>query len=773
MREKELRLALVCYGGIILAVYMHGVTKEIWHLTRASRAELDGADPSAGVIQVYRDLLTEMGATCGLKLRVLVDIIAGASAGGINGVFLSRAIATGESLEPLTGMWLDKADVTVLLDPDARPLSRFSKFWAVPIAWLATRGPKNVIDTTVERGARAEVRRKLSQFVRARWFQPPFGGPLFSGLLLDAFAAMRAGPKGHVLIPPDQPIDLIVTVTDYAGYAQIMRLNSPTVVEENEHRLLLGFRHAPGGERELDDVIGLTFAARATASFPGAFPPFSAREIDRTLEGRGENWPQRDDFLTTKLKGGGVDDRVLIDGSVLSNAPFRPAIRALKQRPARREVDRRFVYIDPKPGQRSFALTGGNEKAELPGFFMTILKAMSDIPREQPIRESVEAIESISEGIGQMRRILEAMRTEVDERVEAAVDRTFFLDKPTPSRLAAWRAKTQARAVAEGGYAYSVYGHAKLTLVIDEMARIAAGVSNPSLALNIQDWRNALWAWAQSEEIDHMHAPRGKDENPKMVAFFRAQDTGYRIRRMRLLARRLDEVAGLGSGVPQDDAEAVRRAIYQGLGLYLDREATEFYKGIALPDGALRAPASVIEAFAARKGLDLVDTAVDTLLAETLVLLPKGICRQLVKGYLGFPFYDAASLPLLQGEGDGEFDPIKIDRISPEDASRLRAGGAVATLKGIQFNSFGAFFSRSFRENDYLWGRLHAAERLISIVASTAPAGHAIPPDRLEALRDRALAAILNEEAGQLREVAQLIDELQGVLKPERASDPG
>jgi len=31
MRQKELRLALVCYGGISLAVYMHGVTKELWH----------------------------------------------------------------------------------------------------------------------------------------------------------------------------------------------------------------------------------------------------------------------------------------------------------------------------------------------------------------------------------------------------------------------------------------------------------------------------------------------------------------------------------------------------------------------------------------------------------------------------------------------------------------------------------------------------------------------------------------------------------------------
>ena len=38
MREKELRLALVCYGGISLAVYMHGITKEVWRMVRASRA---------------------------------------------------------------------------------------------------------------------------------------------------------------------------------------------------------------------------------------------------------------------------------------------------------------------------------------------------------------------------------------------------------------------------------------------------------------------------------------------------------------------------------------------------------------------------------------------------------------------------------------------------------------------------------------------------------------------------------------------------------------
>ena len=34
---KELRLAIVCYGGVSLAIYMHGITKELHKLARASR----------------------------------------------------------------------------------------------------------------------------------------------------------------------------------------------------------------------------------------------------------------------------------------------------------------------------------------------------------------------------------------------------------------------------------------------------------------------------------------------------------------------------------------------------------------------------------------------------------------------------------------------------------------------------------------------------------------------------------------------------------------
>src|SRR3546814_8916178 len=86
MVEKELRLAFVCYGGISLAIYMHGITKEIWRLTGASRDFRDNAPPSGGTQAVYRRVLQDIEAQANLKLRVITDIIAGARAGGINGI---------------------------------------------------------------------------------------------------------------------------------------------------------------------------------------------------------------------------------------------------------------------------------------------------------------------------------------------------------------------------------------------------------------------------------------------------------------------------------------------------------------------------------------------------------------------------------------------------------------------------------------------------------------------------------------------------------------
>src|SRR3546814_12950924 len=66
-------------------------------------------------------------------------------------------------------------------------------------------------------------------------------------MLLDAFQAMDIGERGPPLIPPGQPLDLFVTVTDLAGYPEQLSLHSPPRVEEPEHRLVISFSgHSKG-----------------------------------------------------------------------------------------------------------------------------------------------------------------------------------------------------------------------------------------------------------------------------------------------------------------------------------------------------------------------------------------------------------------------------------------------------------------------------------------------------------------------------------------------
>src|SRR3546814_13320156 len=91
---------------------------------------------------------------------------------------------------------------------------------------------------------------------------------------------MESGPRGPALVPAGQPIDLFVSVTDFAGHSMPLALNSPPRVTEQEHRLILHFRQNGHAGKRLDDVPGLAAAARATASFPGAFPPFTLREFE-------------------------------------------------------------------------------------------------------------------------------------------------------------------------------------------------------------------------------------------------------------------------------------------------------------------------------------------------------------------------------------------------------------------------------------------------------------------------------------------------------------
>jgi len=773
MRQKELRIALVCYGGISLAVYMHGITKEVWRMTRASRNFHAGDPQTTGSQAIYRELLERIADAHGIKLRVMPDIVAGASAGGINGVFLAQALATGQSLEPLTKLWFECADIDQLLDPDARPFSWFTKIWAQPLVWLLLSRPGGAVDRTVSKEARSEVRMKLSRLIRARWFAPPFSGVNFSRLLYNATEAMAETPPGPKLIPIGQPLDLFVTVTDFHGHLERLRLNSPGEVVETEHRLTIGFSYVRGKDEALADPAELVFAARATASFPGAFPPFNIAEIDTIVAEKHKHWPSRERFLANtfpqRFDAGDAEEAVLIDGSVLANAPFAQAINALKNRPAHREVDRRFVYIDPKPdfGQsvdRSHQKDAMGKR--LPGFFSTIFGAISDIPREQPIRDNLEGIEQRSSRVRRMRQITDNLRADVEDTVEKLFGRTLFLDHPNAKRLAVWRNKAQYKAAQLAGFTYAAYGQLKLSTIVEDIIyTLRRALHGGDLAYQ-QALRDALMTELRARGLNRLADAKG-GATEEAIAFFRSQDLGFRIRRLRFMARRLGEDIAQTGQAPAEAVVAMHDTIYACLAHYLDRESCDgLGNGFAdVARIAIEQPAEALEQLAQRRNLRGADAIVDEQIAASLSILPKDSRRSLLLAYLGFPFYDIATLPLLQGEGLNEFDPIKVDRISPDDAVSIRTGGARATLKGIEFNSFGAFFSRAYRENDYLWGRLHGAERLIDLLVSTIDPMQPMPAKEIAEFKRRIFLAICTEEAPNLVTDPELVPGIRAEIE--------
>lgn len=763
MQQKELRIALVCYGGVSLAVYMHGVTKELWKTLQASRAHWSGEAVPSGSAAVYLDLLRRLESGGNLKLRVLSDIVAGASAGGINSIFLAQAIHSGQSLEPLTDLWLETADVDVLLDPDAKPWSRAAKFWASPLVTYLLHRPGNAVSESVAPETRTEVREKLSRLVRSRWFEPPFSGIGFARLLHRALTAMAQAPAGKPLLPTGHPLDLFVTATDFKGHLETLRLHSPALVLESEHRLTFGFHAKAGHDGEpLAAIPELVMAGRASASFPGAFPPLQIAEIDRLVDEQGERWPTRDVFLARIMpehaRRGDLDCVSLIDGSVLVNAPFADAMEALRDRPATREVDRRFVYVDPSPDHVGAEM---RRDTGVPGFFPVIFGSLSAIPREQPIRDNLEALEERSREMAALREIVIALRPEIEETVEKLFGGTFFLDRPTPKRLAAWRTKAQFAAFEQAGFAYHGYAQVKFSGIAMMLSRMILEAA-PELDLpSPEPVRARLIAHLAANGLDRARALRDA-HSPAMIEFFRTHDIAFRIRRLRLLARRVTQEWEAEPGVTEQDRDAARTAIYNALALYIEREPLAAM-GEAFP--ALAAvffedPQPAMEHLASARRLLETDAAVDELLAEALAAMPQALRRRVLLAYLGFPFYDTVTLPLLRGEGLTEFDPVLVDRISPEDCHAIRRGVG-ETLKGTEFFNFGAFFSRTYRENDYLWGRLHGAERMMDLIASTLSAEHAMSAQELLGFKRRAFLAILDEEKDRLRADPGLVRRLR------------
>jgi hypothetical protein len=172
----------------------------------------------------------------------------------------------------------------------------------------------------------------------------------------------------------------------------------------------------------------------------------------------------------------------------------------------------------------------------------------------------------------------------------------------------------------------------------------------------------------------------------------------------------------------------------------------------------------LVERLAGQIDLDAETRDIDVLLARMdPTKWPADTRRDVLINYIGFPFWDVLTLSVTSWRDLGEFDEIRVDRISPEDARTIAGVTDAPALRGTAFMHFGAFFSRTFRENDYLLGRLHAIDRLIDIVCDSAGADALAQVDAA-ALKQRAFEIVLRAEEAHLPRVSALIERLRAEL---------
>ena len=215
--DKEVRIALVLYGGVSMATYIYGACHELFRLIRAAQ----GDDESP-----YKEIVEDLSA------NVTIDIISGASAGGLNGAALAKALVNGSAFDVLERFWIDEGQIERLMNSPKR------------------RNLESLLD---ERRYEEQLRRAFDSL------EPP-GEPTS---LVDS-------------------MDLFVMTTDLHGRGTVHPTFDGGLVYAKTHERPYSFRYRSDGINDFEEPSSkgpkLWEVCRASSAFPGAFPPKPMRD---------------------------------------------------------------------------------------------------------------------------------------------------------------------------------------------------------------------------------------------------------------------------------------------------------------------------------------------------------------------------------------------------------------------------------------------------------------------------------------------------------------
>jgi patatin-related protein len=375
--RQDIRLAVVMNGGVSLAVWIGGVAVELHHLAMART----WAEPDP----VYRPLLDL------LQADARVDVIAGTSAGGLNGAFLALGLAQNREITSIRDLWCDKGSLTKLLQ---HPL-----------------------------------RKRPPSLLKGDYFHEEISGALNKVLTSDPpeVAPVAGGGAGD-----ERPVELFLTGTLWDGRETTFSDDMGVRMTEVDHDAKFLFKTGTGETASPDGdlcngavVPQLALAARCSSSFPAAFEPqwvnMTVTEPESAQVGDGP-WPSdagRVNFRTSQY---------VIDGGILLNKPIRPALEAVYRQTAQFQVRRLLTYVVPDPGERpapgSKPARSDGTPGEVPNAPEVLLDVLTRLRSTDSVSRELAEVRRRNEDVQQRRRARDrfaiAMTTTAGALSEAA-----------------------------------------------------------------------------------------------------------------------------------------------------------------------------------------------------------------------------------------------------------------------------------------------------------------------------------------------------------------
>lgn len=786
--KKELRIGLVLYGGVSLAVYMNGVVTEVWNLLRGSKAFADKAAVLDGTAGVYQRFLNEILLDSHIAIHAVVDTIAGSSAGGVNGAALAKAIVLGADATLLSQVWVEDADIANLRDEPAQRMPWYARWPSNAIyrfAKLLGKVPRSSrpLPGITWRWMRDQAWSLLKSKDPAR---TPLKGDFFAQIIARTLTRMVEN-KAASLIPPSGSFDLFLTQTDLYGWPRYLPLSCtfhemPVWEQTHAHRLHMRADATSQGDFAVSNgidrsLLPLTVAARSTASFPFAFAPVTAlaiRDYVWPLTGvEGQQavfnqqlaglWQEQDDpplgrfhrkYLAEQVLSGSADPGCswMADGGILDNRPFSHVIDAIENKPAESQVTRVIAYLEPDPEDAEAAPAAVPAVNKLGGALMRML-------RYEPILLDLERVRERNTRVKQL-----AEMAKVTE--QGAIALVASLLQPWSPPSAGSLAKLYAAAEIRQGEQFGVEGYKALARrrAIDALADAMCVAFDYPVASQ----QAFLVRTICREQL------AGAD----VLAF----DLPYRSRQLRHLVRQVNGCyKPLTGRSPGSEAMALRVQL-DALKKQLSDAARSFGETLVDTAALSKLVKSVLDckqidalhdALTAhgksgkggaqkiqdRYGAELkavrdalcqhftldaqwTEGSIQQALSEAarrIASIDVEVARHLCAAYLSFPLVDLVLFPVSDAAGVRDLVETQVLRISPKDGKLL--SDVRESLAGREMGAFYGFFDKAARENDLLWGRLDGAERMVDMLAHAA----GLDEQRRDCLRREILLAVLRE----------------------------